>query len=212
MTRAASSRAELRALQRSAERAVLESDAARRARLPAPTLFGGLETGGRRVWPRTRWGLRAQRIRAALRFGRARGREMGCRASRVSMPNARPSNCRFAARSFAPPRCWRCGRQPSRRTRNRPATNSCALPRSRTAKARSASSNCSTPFAPHHGRELAASTCGLTRAWHRSPWNAPWETSCGLEANLRGCRGRFPGSCVRPVRATCRRKPMNRRC
>ena len=43
MTRAASSRAELRALQRSAERAVLESDAARRARLPAPTLFGGFK-------------------------------------------------------------------------------------------------------------------------------------------------------------------------
>jgi outer membrane protein, heavy metal efflux system len=42
-TRAASSRAELRALQRSAERAALESDAARRARLPAPTLFGGLK-------------------------------------------------------------------------------------------------------------------------------------------------------------------------
>lgn len=43
MTRAASSRAELRALQRIAERMALESDAARRARLPAPTLFGGLK-------------------------------------------------------------------------------------------------------------------------------------------------------------------------
>ncbi|CAN5690739.1 hypothetical protein BH18ACI5_BH18ACI5_22790 [soil metagenome] len=43
MTRAASSRAELRALQRFAERAALESDATRRARLPAPTLFGGLK-------------------------------------------------------------------------------------------------------------------------------------------------------------------------
>jgi cobalt-zinc-cadmium efflux system outer membrane protein len=43
ITRAASTRAELRALQRSAERAVLESDAARKARLPAPTLFGGLK-------------------------------------------------------------------------------------------------------------------------------------------------------------------------
>ena len=54
-TRATSSRAELRALQRSVERATLEGDAARRARLPSPTLFGGMkraedssgrETGG----------------------------------------------------------------------------------------------------------------------------------------------------------------------
>ncbi len=43
LTRATSSRAELRALQRFAERAALESDAARRARLPAPTLFGGFK-------------------------------------------------------------------------------------------------------------------------------------------------------------------------
>jgi outer membrane protein, heavy metal efflux system len=46
MTRAASRRAELRALQRSAERADLESEAARRARHPAPTLFGGLKRAG----------------------------------------------------------------------------------------------------------------------------------------------------------------------
>jgi cobalt-zinc-cadmium efflux system outer membrane protein len=43
MTRAMSTRAELRALQRLADRAELESVAARRARLPAPTLFGGLK-------------------------------------------------------------------------------------------------------------------------------------------------------------------------
>ena len=43
MTRALSTRAELRALQRFADRAELESVAARRARLPAPTLFGGLK-------------------------------------------------------------------------------------------------------------------------------------------------------------------------
>jgi cobalt-zinc-cadmium efflux system outer membrane protein len=43
MTRAVSARAELLALQRSAERADLESEAARRARLPGPTLFGGLK-------------------------------------------------------------------------------------------------------------------------------------------------------------------------
>jgi cobalt-zinc-cadmium efflux system outer membrane protein len=43
ITRAASTRAELRALQRSAERAALESEAARRARLPAPLFFGGLK-------------------------------------------------------------------------------------------------------------------------------------------------------------------------
>jgi cobalt-zinc-cadmium efflux system outer membrane protein len=41
--RAMSTRAELRALQRFAERAGLESVAARRARHPAPTLFGGLK-------------------------------------------------------------------------------------------------------------------------------------------------------------------------
>jgi cobalt-zinc-cadmium efflux system outer membrane protein len=43
ITRAASARAELRALRRFAERADLESEAARRARLPSPTLFGGLK-------------------------------------------------------------------------------------------------------------------------------------------------------------------------
>ncbi len=43
MTRALSARAELRALQRSADRANLEAEAARRARIPAPTLFGGLK-------------------------------------------------------------------------------------------------------------------------------------------------------------------------
>ena len=42
-TRALASRAELRALQRSADRAEFESVAARRARRPAPTLFGGLK-------------------------------------------------------------------------------------------------------------------------------------------------------------------------
>ena len=55
VTRATSTRAELRALQQSAERATLEAEAARRARLPAPTVFGGVkraddisgrETGG----------------------------------------------------------------------------------------------------------------------------------------------------------------------
>lgn len=43
ITRASSTRAELRALQLSAERTMLESDAARRARLPAPVVFGGLK-------------------------------------------------------------------------------------------------------------------------------------------------------------------------
>lgn len=43
MTRAISTRAELRALERLADRAESESVAARRARLPAPTLYGGLK-------------------------------------------------------------------------------------------------------------------------------------------------------------------------
>ena len=51
LTRAVATRAELRALDRGAEHASLEADAARRARLPAPTLFGGLkradDAGGR---------------------------------------------------------------------------------------------------------------------------------------------------------------------
>ena len=54
-TRAASTRADLRALQQLRERATFEAEAARRARLPSPTLFGGMkraddpagrETGG----------------------------------------------------------------------------------------------------------------------------------------------------------------------
>jgi cobalt-zinc-cadmium efflux system outer membrane protein len=43
LTRALTTRAELRALHLSAERTAQESDAARRARLPTPTLFGGLK-------------------------------------------------------------------------------------------------------------------------------------------------------------------------
>ena len=43
MTRAVSTRAELRALQLSVERAAFESDAARRSRFPAPSVFGGLK-------------------------------------------------------------------------------------------------------------------------------------------------------------------------
>ena len=43
MTRAVSTRAELRGLQLSGQRAGFESDAARRSRLPAPTVFGGLK-------------------------------------------------------------------------------------------------------------------------------------------------------------------------
>ena len=55
VARATSSRAELRALQQSGERAALEGEAARDARLPSPTVFGGVkraddvsgrETGG----------------------------------------------------------------------------------------------------------------------------------------------------------------------
>ena len=41
--KAISTRAELRALQHLGERATLEADAARRARLPSPTLFGGVK-------------------------------------------------------------------------------------------------------------------------------------------------------------------------
>ena len=55
LTRATSTRAELRALQQLSERAAFEAEAAQRARLPAPNLFGGVkradgvtgrETGG----------------------------------------------------------------------------------------------------------------------------------------------------------------------
>ena len=56
--RATASRAELRALQRSVERARLESDASRRARLPAPTIFGG--------WKRADVGLRSRSAAASL--------------------------------------------------------------------------------------------------------------------------------------------------
>ena len=46
IAKATSTRAELRALQHLAERATLEADAARRARLPLPNLFGGLKRAG----------------------------------------------------------------------------------------------------------------------------------------------------------------------
>ena len=43
ITRATSTRAELRTLHQSAQRATLEAEAARRAKLPSPNLFGGLK-------------------------------------------------------------------------------------------------------------------------------------------------------------------------
>jgi cobalt-zinc-cadmium efflux system outer membrane protein len=43
LTRGSSTRAELRALQRSSERATLEAEAARRARRPTPSVFGGVK-------------------------------------------------------------------------------------------------------------------------------------------------------------------------
>jgi outer membrane protein, heavy metal efflux system len=43
LTRATSSRAELRALQQLGQRAALEAEAARRSRLPSPNLFGGMK-------------------------------------------------------------------------------------------------------------------------------------------------------------------------
>jgi cobalt-zinc-cadmium efflux system outer membrane protein len=46
IARARSTRAELRALERAARRAELEAEAARRARLPSPTVFGGLKRAG----------------------------------------------------------------------------------------------------------------------------------------------------------------------
>jgi cobalt-zinc-cadmium efflux system outer membrane protein len=45
LTRASSARAELRALQEWGERAAFEADAARRTRLPSPSLFGGMKRG-----------------------------------------------------------------------------------------------------------------------------------------------------------------------
>jgi cobalt-zinc-cadmium efflux system outer membrane protein len=78
MTRAVAGRAELRALQRSAERAALESDAARRARLPAPTLFGGLK-------------------RAGAESGRERGGVLGLSVSVPLFDTGRLETARWAA-------------------------------------------------------------------------------------------------------------------
>ncbi|HEU4891614.1 MAG TPA: TolC family protein [Vicinamibacterales bacterium] len=46
VTRATSTHPELRALQHTSEQAVLEAEASRRSRLPAPTVFGGLKRAG----------------------------------------------------------------------------------------------------------------------------------------------------------------------
>jgi outer membrane protein, heavy metal efflux system len=78
MARAAATRAELRALERSVERAALESDAARRARLPAPTLFGGLK-------------------RADAESGRERGGLFGLSVSVPLFDTGRLDTARWAA-------------------------------------------------------------------------------------------------------------------
>jgi cobalt-zinc-cadmium efflux system outer membrane protein len=76
--RAATTRAELRALQHAAERAALESDAARRARLPAPTVFGGLK-------------------RADIDSGRARGGIVGVSVSLPLFDSGRRETARWSA-------------------------------------------------------------------------------------------------------------------
>ena len=76
--RAASTRAELRALQGAAERAALESDVAKRARLPAPTVFGGLK-------------------RADVDFGRARGGIFGVSVSVPLFDSGGRDSARWAA-------------------------------------------------------------------------------------------------------------------
>jgi cobalt-zinc-cadmium efflux system outer membrane protein len=76
--RARSTRAELRALQHAAERADYESDAARRARLPAPTIFGGLK-------------------RADVESGRARGGIFGVSASLPVFDSGRRDSARWSA-------------------------------------------------------------------------------------------------------------------
>ena len=78
LARAASARPELRALQRTAERATLESEAARRARLPAPALFGGLK-------------------RAAAASGRERGGILGVSVSLPLFDNGQRDAARWIA-------------------------------------------------------------------------------------------------------------------
>lgn len=78
VSRAASTRAELRALQYASERAVQESVAARRARLPAPTVFGGLK-------------------RADVEPGRARGGIFGVSVSVPLFDSGRRDTARWSA-------------------------------------------------------------------------------------------------------------------
>ena len=149
--------------------------------------------------------VKEQAVRESIRVPARLEARPGGAADVVAPMNAHPSSSRFAARSFARPKRWPCGRQLSRRTRRRLVTNSRALLKWHTAKARLASLNCSTPFAPHHERELAVSTCGLRRAWHRSPWSAQWEMSCGLETAVLRSRGDVARLRVQPFDATHRR-------
>ena len=117
MTRASSTRAELRALQQLAERATLEADAARRARLPSPNVFGGMkraddasgrETGGV-------FGLSVAVPlfdaggRDAARWTAERAR---VEAERASIEYQHPQRDRRVL-----PRCWRFARRRSRKTR-----------------------------------------------------------------------------------------------
>ena len=78
IARAGSTRAELRALQHAGERAAQESDAARRARLPAPTVFGGLK-------------------RADVEAGRARGGIFGVSVSLPVFDSGRRDAARWSA-------------------------------------------------------------------------------------------------------------------
>ena len=126
-------------------RATFEADAARRARRPSPTVFGGLKRADDCSGRDTAC-ARRHSIVAAVRLGQPRSRALGCRTcarrsrahvdriahSRRDQRRARRLDVRLAALAQEPPT---------------PATSSCRSPRSPTAKAMSAFSNCWMPCA-----------------------------------------------------------------
>ena len=103
-TRATSTRAELRALQHLAERATFEADAARRARLPSPTLFGGVKRADE-LSGRQNGGVFGLSVSVPLFDAGGREAASGQPNAHESKPNVRRSRTASAARSPPPRRC-----------------------------------------------------------------------------------------------------------
>ena len=199
IAKASSTRAELRALQQLAERATLEADAARRARLPSPNVFGGMK-------------------RADDASGRETGAVFGLSVAVPLFDSGGREAARWTAER-ARVEAERASIEYRIRSEIAGASEVLALRQAALAQEQPGAAEELVQIAVVAYREgevgilelldaartasragFGRSICGSRRAWHRSPWNAQWETSCGPETLS-----------ARPAPVAARRSPLQLR-